>query len=44
MYSAYTVNMAYTVYDILYTDSLVYSILDLLAFVFITNMRVCTCQ
>ena len=29
--------MTYAVYDILYTDSLVYSTLDLLAFVFIIN-------
>ena len=29
--------MAYAVYDILYTDSLVYSTLDLLAFKFIIN-------
>ena len=34
--------MAYAVYDILYTDSLVYSTLDLLACVFITIMIFCT--
>ena len=34
--------MAYTVYGILYTDSLVYSILDFITFEFIINWIVCT--
>ena len=34
--------MAYAVYAILYTDSLVYSTLDLLTFKFITIMIFCT--
>jgi hypothetical protein len=42
MYSAYTVYMTYTVYGMLYSCSLVYSILDLLACVFIINVIICT--